>query len=131
LGKEKRSTLIFSDLKEATLQRPTPGYRRKVFCDERTPTQNLLSGYVVMEPGEKLDLHAHEVEELQIFLSGYGTIGDIDGIKHSVGPGSFLYCPPGIDGAHSFENTGDIPFNFIFVFSSAGGTRPSIIWVEK
>lgn len=128
---KKKSTLIVKELKEAPFQQPRPGYRRKVLCDENTPTDSLLAGFVVMDPGEVLDLHYHEIEELQFIVYGYGTAGDIDGEEHPLRAGSFLYCPPGVNGAHSFKNTGDLPMAFIFVYPSPGGKRPALMSVEK
>ncbi|MFQ6075488.1 MAG: cupin domain-containing protein [Candidatus Bathyarchaeia archaeon] len=128
---EKKSTLMVMELKDAPFQQPRPGYRRKVLCDENTPADSLLSGFVVMDPGVELGLHYHEIEELQFIVYGDGTVGDIDGEEHPVGAGSFLYCPPGVNGAHSFKNTGDLPMAFIFIYPSPGGKRPSLTYVEK
>jgi len=128
---ERKSTLRVLDLKDAPFQQPRPGYRRKVLCDESTPTDSLISGFIVMDPGEELDLHYHDIEELQFIVYGDGVVGDIDGEEHPVSAGSFLYCPPGINGAHSFKNTGDLPMAFIYVYPSPGGRSPPVRWVEK
>jgi mannose-6-phosphate isomerase-like protein (cupin superfamily) len=79
-----------------------------------------------MDPGEELVLHYHEIEELQFIISGSGIVGDIDGEEYPVEAGSFLYCPAGINGAHSYHNNGRKPLSFLFVYPSPGGKRPSL-----
>jgi mannose-6-phosphate isomerase-like protein (cupin superfamily) len=123
---KKKSELIVKKLKDLPFQQPQAGYRRKIICDEHTFSEVFYSGFVEMDPGEKLVLHYHAIDELQFIISGFGIVGDIDGVEYPVEAGSFLYCPAGINGAHSYKNTGQKPLSFIFVYPSPGGKRPSL-----
>ncbi len=127
----KKSTLLCMELKDARFTQPRPGMRRKVLVDEQTPTNSLISGFIVLDPGAKIPLHYHDIEELQFIVYGYGTIRDIDGTERPARAGTFLYCPSGPNGAHEFDNTGDLPLSLIFVYPSPGGKAPPLKYVEK
>ena len=103
------------------------GTRRGLIADEQTPTLGLVTGVVeLLDPGRKIDLHHHEVEEFQYIVSGTGLARDAHGTKYPVAPGTCVYCRPGPEGAHEFENTGQDPLVILFVFSSPGGRFPAI-----
>jgi len=108
----RKSTLVYCELKDARLERG----RIKMIFDETTPTKSLVFGFFTLDPGAKPSLHYHEVEEVQYVLYGYGVLHDYEGKERPLRPGVAVYAPPGIEGAHSFENTGDIPLGVLFAF---------------
>lgn len=104
------------------------GTVRQMFCDAATPTDNLVSGIVqVLEPGGKIPLHHHHVEEFQFIVNGSGIARDGNGNEYSIGPGSAIYCRPGPAGAHEYENTGAQALEILFVFTSRAGVFPEIV----
>ena len=88
------------------------------------PTQHLVSsgigscGIFVaqqwLQPGERVLLHTHPVEESLTFLAGEGvaTLGDA---VVAVGPGVTLFVPPGV--VHGFACTAG-QMQVLFVFST-------------
>jgi quercetin dioxygenase-like cupin family protein len=108
------------------------GTRREIICDETTPTDRLVSGVVeLVAPGCIINLHYHDIEELQFILFGSGVARDADSNEYPLFPGASVYCAPGPEGAHEFENTGDTPLGILFVFPSEGGKFPGITLVHK
>jgi quercetin dioxygenase-like cupin family protein len=88
------------------------------------PTQHLVSSVVGsrslfvaqqwLQPGERVLLHTHPVEESLTFLAGEGlaTLGDDE---VAVGPGITLYVPPGV--VHGFACTAG-QLHVLFAFST-------------
>lgn len=74
------------------------------------PTQHLVSGrdgatslflgQQWLQPGERVLLHIHPVEETLTFLAGTGE-ATLGGETVGIGPGVSLYIPPGV--AHGFR----------------------------
>jgi quercetin dioxygenase-like cupin family protein len=75
--------------------------------------QSLFLGQQWLQPGDRVLLHTHPVEEAVMFLTGSGeaTLGD-DTV--AIGPGITLYFPPGL--VHGFRNTGNDILHVIVVF---------------
>ena len=48
-------------------------------------------------------LHWHPIEALYYVISGDATVRDLEGNEYPVGPGSFVYAPAGMAGAHEWE----------------------------
>jgi quercetin dioxygenase-like cupin family protein len=108
------------------------GTVRQIICDADTPTDNLVAGVVrVLQPGGKIPLHHHHIEEFQFVLSGNCIAQDARGNKYDVTAGVSIYCRPGQDGAHGFKNTGEDPLEILFVFPNWGRVFPQIIVVEE
>jgi len=126
-----RSKIIVQELKDTRVRKNEKGLITKILCDEQTPTDNLVCCYLVYPPGTKNELHYHPVEELQIIISGYGKLRDIDGTEYHLRPGTFFYCPAGIEGSHVIEAEKDLPMAMIYVYSSQGGGRVPFNLVEK
>jgi len=62
--------------------------------------------------GGSTPFHSHPWEHEVYVLTGKGIARRKDG-QSGVGPGSFVYVPPGEE--HNFENAGDEPFTFLCV----------------
>ena len=55
------------------------------------------------KPGTYEQLHWHPIEACYYVISGHATVRDVEGKEYEVGPGSIIYAPPGIAGAHEWE----------------------------
>jgi len=88
------------------------------------PTQHLISSRIGsqglfvaqqwLQPGDRVLLHTHPVEESLTFHSGEGE-ATLDGDIVAVGPGVTLYVPPGV--VHGFACTSG-QMQVLFVFST-------------
>ena len=67
------------------------------------PSERMEVRLVSMEPGTHAEPHWHLIEKLYYVISGRAVMTDIEGKTHDIGPGSVVYAPPGIVGAHSWE----------------------------
>lgn len=67
------------------------------------PTDRVRIGRASYAPGTLEPLHWHPIEALYYVISGDATVRDIEGNEYAVGPGSFIYAPAGIAGAHEWE----------------------------
>ncbi len=102
---EVKSTLKVvnvAQLKGAEDVIPEQSMRRLIGCPE-IPTDRLRVGHATYTPGSKEALHWHPIEAFYYILSGQAVVRDIEGNEFEVSVGSFLYCPPGIAGAHEWE----------------------------
>jgi mannose-6-phosphate isomerase-like protein (cupin superfamily) len=54
-------------------------------------------------PGTYEQLHWHPIEACYYVISGHATVRNVAGEEFEVGPGSMIYAPPGIAGAHEWE----------------------------
>lgn len=88
------------------------------------PTQHLVSSRIGsrslfvaqqwLQPGERVLLHTHPVEESLTFLSGEG-FATLNGEDVAVGPGVTLYVPPEV--VHGFACTSG-QMQVLFAFST-------------
>jgi quercetin dioxygenase-like cupin family protein len=102
---EVKSTLKvvnISKIKGAEGVIPEQSMRRLIGCPE-IPTDRLRVGHATYTPGSIEELHWHPIEAFYYILSGHAIVRDIEGKEYEVSAGSFLYCPPGIAGAHEWE----------------------------
>jgi mannose-6-phosphate isomerase-like protein (cupin superfamily) len=76
--------------------------KRLVGCPE-VPTDRVRVGLASYEPGTIEELHWHPIEAFYYIISGHATVRDIEGHEFEVGPGTAIYAPPGIAGAHEWE----------------------------
>ncbi len=67
------------------------------------PSERMEVRLVSFELGTHAKLHWHLLEKLYYVISGRAVMTDIEGSTHDIGPGSVVYAPPGIVGAHSWE----------------------------
>jgi mannose-6-phosphate isomerase-like protein (cupin superfamily) len=102
---EVRSTLQVID------QRDVPGgpgpargqtYQRLIGAEDR-PTDRVRLGRATYVAGALEQLHWHPIEALYYVISGEGIVRDVEGREYPVGPGSLVYAPAGLAGAHEWE----------------------------
>jgi oxalate decarboxylase/phosphoglucose isomerase-like protein (cupin superfamily) len=101
-----------------------------LFIDERLAGADMYGGINTLAPGAEIPLHWHPIGELQYFLAGEGLLLDADGGETPIAKGGSVFSPPGPSGAHGFRNTGREPLEILFVYPSAGGSPPELIWVD-
>ncbi|MFX1519065.1 MAG: cupin domain-containing protein [Promethearchaeota archaeon] len=109
------------------------GLTLKVLSGEGSPTltENLVVGYLFLEPGAKIESHHHTHEEFQYVLSGTGTLEDAKGKKTELRPEMGFYCPKGSEGAHTITNISNYQLNILFIHSTEkGGKMPTLTWSE-
>jgi len=103
---ELKSTLRVINEKDFKGQRGvTEGqtYTRLVGWPEVQATDRVRLGRASYVPGTVEQLHWHPIEACYYVISGRATVRDINGKEYEVGPGSVIYAPPGIAGAHEWE----------------------------
>ena len=66
-------------------------------------TDRLRVAFASYEPGTLEQLHWHPIEACYFVVSGMAIVRDINGKEYHCGPGTLIYCPPGIAGAHEWE----------------------------
>jgi quercetin dioxygenase-like cupin family protein len=76
-------------------------------------SETIFVGQQWLEPGERVLLHTHPVEEALTFLAGSGE-ATLGGELVSIGPGVSLFIPPGV--IHGFRNTGETTLHVMIVF---------------
>ncbi|HEV7801260.1 MAG TPA: cupin domain-containing protein [Burkholderiales bacterium] len=81
---------------------PEQQMQRLVGCPE-VPSDRLRVGLASYTPGAIEKLHWHPIEAFYFVLSGHATVRDYEGKEYEVGPGTAIYAPPGIAGAHEWE----------------------------
>ena len=67
------------------------------------PTERVMVGLASFKPGTHEFLHWHLLEAFYYVISGRAVMKDIEGKAHDIGPGSVVYAPPRIAGAHSWK----------------------------
>lgn len=123
-----RAFVIISPSERRTVVGKFAGTVRQMICDSETPTDHLVTGIVqVIDPGGRIPLHHHHIEEFQFIVSGTGIARDAQGNEYLISEGTSIYCRPGPEGAHEYENTGADSLKILFVFPSRGGTFPEVI----
>jgi mannose-6-phosphate isomerase-like protein (cupin superfamily) len=67
------------------------------------PTDRLRVALANYEPNTVEQLHWHPIEACYFVVSGSAIVRDINNKEYHAGPGTIIYCPPGIAGAHEWE----------------------------
>lgn len=78
-------------------------YKRLAGWPEVFTTDRVRIGRASYLPGTYEQLHWHPIEACYYVISGHATVRDVEGKEYEVGPGSVIYAPPGIAGAHEWE----------------------------
>lgn len=76
---------------------------KRLVGHEAVPTDRVRVGLATYEAGTIEQLHWHPIEAFYYIISGHATVRDIEGREYPVGPGTAIYAPPGIAGAHEWE----------------------------
>ncbi|MFC1943869.1 cupin domain-containing protein [Chloroflexota bacterium] len=102
---ELKSTLRVSN--EADLPASVGFYKgqmaKALAGSTKNPSERMDVRLVSFESGTYAKLHWHLLETLCYVISGRAVVADIEGKTYDVGPGSVVYAPPGIVGAHSWD----------------------------
>ena len=80
-----------------------------------TGAQNISSGVTRFEPGAKIPLHYHNVEEQVTIIEGE-AVAIIDGERHVLRAYDTTYVPAGTP--HHFMNESDAPMAILYVYPS-------------
>jgi quercetin dioxygenase-like cupin family protein len=89
-----------------------------------TGSSALYAGEQWLEPGERVLLHTHPVEEVLIFTAGSGEIRLGDDVA-PVGPGVTVHIPPGE--IHGFRNTGEGRLFVFVIFPGNAFARTDLV----
>lgn len=81
---------------------PGQAYQALIGTEER-PTDRVRLGRSTYEPGTVEALHWHPIEALYYVVSGHATVRDVEGREYEVEPGSVVYAPAGLAGAHEWQ----------------------------
>jgi mannose-6-phosphate isomerase-like protein (cupin superfamily) len=76
---------------------------RPMIGNAQHPTDRLRVALANYEPNTLEQLHWHPIEACYFVVSGSAIVRDINNKEYQVGPGTIIYCPPGIAGAHEWE----------------------------
>ena len=79
--------------------------------------ENFAMRYFSMEPGGWIKDHSHPWEHEIFIVRGRGIL-IVDGRRHEVSQGDFIFIPP--NASHAYEALGDEPFEFICVIPDKG-----------
>ena len=78
-------------------------YQRLAGWPECFTTDRVRIGRATYKPGTYEQLHWHPIEACYYVIAGHATVRNVAGEEFEVGPGSMIYAPPGIAGAHEWE----------------------------
>jgi mannose-6-phosphate isomerase-like protein (cupin superfamily) len=67
------------------------------------PSDRIRAALATFEPGTIEKLHWHPIEAFYFVISGRATVRDFEGKEFDAGPGTSIYAPAGIAGAHEWE----------------------------
>jgi len=102
---EVKSTLRVID--QATVQAQggvTDGQSlKRIVGFSDTPTDRIRIALATYQPGTLEALHWHPIEAFYYVISGHATVRNFEGEEFEVGPGTGIYAPAGIAGAHEWE----------------------------
>ena len=70
--------------------------------NDACPTDRVRIGLAVYAPGRVEKLHWHPIEALYFVVSGHATVRNIEGQEFEAGPGTSIYAPAGLAGAHGW-----------------------------
>lgn len=78
-------------------------------------SDQFVAGLSTLEPGITAPLHVHpDSEEINVVLEGKGNFLTDEG-SQPVKVGDWNFIPKGV--AHSHENTGEVPFKIVWIYS--------------
>jgi putative monooxygenase len=90
-----------------------PLTRGQRLVTHETGAQNISSGVTRFEPGAKIPLHYHNIEEQVTIIEGE-AVAIIDGERHTLRAYDTTYVPAGV--AHHFMNESDGPMAILYVY---------------
>ena len=92
-----------------------PGVLRKMIAIPETGAPNSSGGDLTLQPGARIPIHTHDVEEIIFVHTGQmeATLGDE---TRRIGPDQTIVAPPGI--FHGLVNVGDTEGRILTFFPS-------------
>ena len=102
---EIKSTLVVVNEKEIESQGGvTTGQTLKpIIGNSERPSDRIRVALATFEPGTIEALHWHPIEAFYYVISGRATVRDFEGKEYDAGPGTSIYAPAGIAGAHEWK----------------------------
>jgi quercetin dioxygenase-like cupin family protein len=83
-------------------------YQRLVGGPGSVETDRIVVGRATFADGAYEQLHWHPIEACYYVVSGHATVRNFELEEFEVGPGSLIYAPAGIAGAHEWEVKGSL-----------------------
>ncbi len=100
----KSTAQVFNETDVLAHQGVVPGVTLKALAGGgEHPSERIRVYLAHFEPGTVEKLHWHLVEAFYYVVSGRAILTDIEGKTHDMTPGTAIYAPAGIAGAHSWE----------------------------
>lgn len=102
---EVKSTLRVIDQANVTAQPGvTEGQTLKPLVgNAEHPTDRVRVALATYTAGAIEQLHWHPIEAFYYVISGHAIVRDFENREYQVGPGTAIYAPAGIAGAHEWE----------------------------
>ena len=100
-----QSTLVVTQAEDITpLPGAAPGQTlQPLIGSGDRPSDRIRVALATFEPGTLEALHWHPIEAFYFVISGRAIVRDYEGKEYDAGPGTAIYAPPGIAGAHEWE----------------------------
>jgi quercetin dioxygenase-like cupin family protein len=80
---------------------------------DRTPSEGLVAGVAIVEPGGELALHSHAPPEIYFALEGAAVV-TIDEVERTLSAGAAAFIPG--SARHGIRNPFDRTFKIFYVF---------------
>jgi mannose-6-phosphate isomerase-like protein (cupin superfamily) len=102
---EVKSTLVvFNQAQLKAQPGVTEGQTIKPLVGNATyPTDRVRVALATYKPNTVEALHWHPIEAFYFVISGHAIVRDFEGKEYEAGPGTVIYAPAGIAGAHEWE----------------------------
>jgi mannose-6-phosphate isomerase-like protein (cupin superfamily) len=102
---------------------------KRIVGHAAAPTDRIRTALATYTAGSYEQLHWHPIEAYYFVVSGHATVRDFEGNEYPVGPGSSIYAPAGIAGAHEWEVKESL--QLLSVRASTDGARKMQFTVDK
>ena len=76
---------------------------KRLVGHKEEPTDRVRVALATYKAGTLEQLHWHPIEAFYYVISGHATVRNFEGKEYDVGPGTAIYAPAGIAGAHEWE----------------------------
>ncbi len=128
---EIKSTLVVVNEREIESQGGvTTGQTLKpIIGNAERPADRIRVALATFEPNTIEELHWHPIEAFYYVISGRATVRDFEGKEYDAGPGTSIYAPAGIAGAHEWEVKE--PMQLLSVRASTESARKLQFTVDK
>ena len=108
-----------------------PGTRAETICNHLTPTGGLVVSVVSLDPGARTRLHYHQVDTYEYVLAGTARVYDQYGNSVVITADTGVYYPAGPESAHFWEAVGNVPVQFLFLYTAPPGQTDGLTLVEE